>query len=138
MNREAQAHKNLSKNKIDTREKAILIGIEFSSNGSSPLDNNLKELNGLAVTAHYNVISIVSQKLTRINPKSFIGKGKVEEVAQLIRHFSADIVIFDENLSPAQNRNLENIFQCRVIDRSWLILEIFGNHARTRESKVQV
>ena len=138
MNREAKTYKKFSNNTKDTREKAILIGIEFLSNGSSPLGNNIKELNGLAETAHYNVISIVSQKLTRINPKSFIGKGKVEEVAQLIRQFSTDIVIFDENLSPAQNRNLENIFKCRVIDRSWLILEIFGNHARTREAKAQV
>jgi len=138
MDRESQAHKNVSKNTKDTCEKAILIGIEFLNNGSSPLDNNLKELNGLAETAHYNVISIVSQKLTRINAKSFIGKGKVEEVAQLVRLFSANIVIFDENLSPAQNRNLENVFKCRVIDRSWLILEIFGNHARTREAKAQV
>jgi len=120
------------------KQKAILIGIEFSNNGSSQLSDNLNELNGLAETAHYNVVTTISQKLTRINPKSFIGKGKVEEVAQLSRQFSADIVIFDENLSPAQNRNLENIFQCRVIDRSWLILEIFGNHARTREAKVQV
>lgn len=138
MDREAQTHKKVSTNTKDIRGKAILIGIEFFSNGSSPLDNNIKELNGLAETAHYNVISIVSQKLTRINPKSFIGKGKVEEVSQLIRQFSADIVIFDENLSPAQNRNLESIFKCRVIDRSWLILEIFGNHACTREAKAQV
>mgnify|MGYP001276171311 CR=1 FL=1 len=138
MNRADQTHKKNSKNTKDIRDKAILIGIEFFSNGSSPLGNNLKELNGLAETAHYNVISIISQKLTRINAKSFIGKGKVEEVAQLVRLFSADIVIFDENLSPAQNRNLENIFKCRVIDRSWLILEIFGNHARTREAKAQV
>ena len=138
MNREAKTHKKVSSNTKDIRGKAILIGIEFFSNGSSHLDNNLKELNGLAETAHYNVISMVSQKLTRINPKLFIGKGKVEEVAQLIRQFSADIVIFDENLSPAQNRNLESIFKCRVIDRSWLILEIFGNHARTREAKAQV
>ncbi len=138
MDKESKTYKNVAKNTKDTQGKAILIGIEFSSSGPSPLDNNLKELNGLAETAHYNVISIVSQKLTRINPKSFIGKGKVEEVAQLIRQFSADIVIFDENLSPAQNRNLENIFKCRVIDRSWLILEIFGNHARTREAKAQV
>ena len=100
MNREAKTHKKFSNNTKDIREKAILIGIEFFSNGSSPLDNNLKELTGLAETAHYNVISIVSQKLTRINPKSFIGKGKVEEVAQLIRHFSANIVIFDENVTP--------------------------------------
>ena len=138
MNRADQTHKKNSKNTKDIRDKAILIGIEFFSNGSSPLGNNLKELNGLAETAHYNVISIISQKLTRINARSFIGKGKVEEVAQLVRQFSADIVIFDENLSPAQNRNLENIFKCRVIDRSWLILEIFGNHARTREAKAQV
>ena len=116
MGRAVQTHNKVSKNIKDIRGKAILIGIEFFSNGSSPLGNNLKELSGLAETAHYNVISIVSQKLTRINPKSFIGKGKVDEVAQLIRHFSADIVIFDENLSPAQNRNLENIFKCRVID----------------------
>jgi GTP-binding protein HflX len=138
MNKESQTYKNVAKNTKDTQDKAILIGIEFLSSGPSSLDNNLKELNGLAETAHYNVIAVVSQKLTRINPKSFIGKGKVEEVAQLIQQFSAGIVIFDENLSPAQNRNLENIFKCRVIDRSWLILEIFGNHARTREAKAQV
>ena len=138
MNQNLETFKSKSKDTKALNLKAILIGIEFVSNGSSPLDNNLKELNGLAETAHYNVISIVSQKLTRINPKSFIGKGKVEEVSQLILQFSAGIVIFDENLSPAQNRNLENIFKCRVIDRSWLILEIFGNHARTREAKAQV
>jgi len=138
MNRGPQSHKKVSKNTKDVQDKAILIGIEFFSNGSSPLGNNLKELNGLAETAHYNVVSTISQKLTRINAKLFIGKGKVEEVAQLVRLFSADIVIFDENLSPAQNRNLENVFKCRVIDRSWLILEIFGNHARTREAKAQV
>ena len=138
MNRGSQSHKKVSKNKKNIKAKAILVGIEFFSNGSSPLGNNLKELNGLAETAHYNVISIISQKLTRVNAKSFIGKGKVEEVAQLVRLFSADSVIFDENLSPAQNRNLESILKCRVNDRSWLILEIFGNHARTREAKAQV
>jgi GTPase len=127
-----------AKDPRSTKQKAILIGIEFSGNGSSQLRNNFKELTGLAKTAHYNIVSSVSQKLTRINPKSFIGKGKVEEVAQLALQLSADIIIFDENLSPAQNRNLENIFKCRVIDRSWLILEIFGNHARTREAKTQV
>ena len=60
MNREAKTHKKVSNNTKDIREKAILIGIEFLSNGSSPLDNNIKELNGLAETAHYNVISIVT------------------------------------------------------------------------------
>ncbi|MCH2390511.1 MAG: GTPase HflX, partial [Nitrospinales bacterium] len=88
--------------------------------------------------AHYKTVSTISQKIARISPKSFIGKGKVEEVSQIVRQYSADIVIFDENLSPAQNRNLENVVKCRVIDRSWLVLEIFGNHARTREAKAQV
>lgn len=138
MNRESKTPKKIPTQTKSFQGKAILIGIEFHGNGSSHLANNLKELNGLADTAHYNVISTISQKLTRINPKSFIGKGKVEEIFQLIQQFSADIVIFDENLSPAQNRNLEHIFKCRVIDRSWLILEIFGNHARTREAKAQV
>jgi GTPase len=138
MKKDVQPHIKTFKSIKDCREKAILIGIDFFNNDSSLLDNNLKELNGLAETAHYKVVSIVSQKLTCINPKSFIGKGKVEEIVQLIQQFSSDIVIFDENLSPAQNRNLENIFKCRVIDRSWLILEIFGNHARTREAKAQV
>ena len=138
MNRESKTPKKIPTQIKSFQGKAILVGIEFHGNGSSHLANNLKELNGLADTAHYNVISSISQKLTRINPKSFIGKGKVEEIFQLIQQFSADIVIFDENLSPAQNRNLEHIFKCRVIDRSWLILEIFGNHARTREAKAQV
>jgi GTP-binding protein HflX len=138
MNRESKTPKKIPTQTKSFQGKAILVGIEFHGNGSSHLANNLKELNGLADTAHYNVISSISQKLTRINPKSFIGKGKVEEISQLIQQFSADIVIFDENLSPAQNRNLEHIFKCRVIDRSWLILEIFGNHARTREAKAQV
>ncbi|MBT6601254.1 MAG: GTPase HflX, partial [Nitrospina sp.] len=89
MNQKLENFKSKSKDTNVSKLKAILIGIEFVSNGSSLLDNNLKELNGLAETAHYNVISIVSQKLTRINPKSFIGKGKVEEVSQLIRQFSA-------------------------------------------------
>ncbi len=119
-------------------QKAILIGIEFSNNRSTPIDSALEELKSLAETARYDPVSTVSQKLSAINPNTFIGKGKVEEVTQIIQHFSADIVIFDDNLSPAQNRNLENVFKCRVIDRSWLILEIFCNHARTREAKTQV
>ena len=120
------------------KKKALLIGVEFTSNGSKPIDSSMEELRNLAETAHYNPIATVSQKRIIVNPKTFIGKGKVEEVRRIILHHSVDIAIFDENLSPTQNKNLENIFKCRVIDRSWLILEIFGNHARTREAKTQV
>ncbi len=117
---------------------AILIGVEFPGNGAASLGAAMDELKGLAETAQYHPITTITQKLTAVNPKTFIGKGKVEEVAEVVNHHSANIVIFDDNLSPAQNKNLENIFKCRVIDRSWLILEIFGNHARTREAKTQV
>jgi len=130
--------KNQQLNNKPKKKKAILIGIGFSSNGSTPIDLSMGELKSLAETAYYNPIAIISQKRIPVNPKTLIGKGKVEEVRQVVRHHSADIVIFDENLSPAQNKNLENIFKCRVIDRSWLILEIFSNHARTREAKTQV
>ena len=127
-----------SSNSKSFKKKALLIGVDFPSNGSKPIDSSMDELKNLAETAHYNPLAIIFQKRIVVNPKTFIGKGKVEEVRQAVRHHSAEIVIFDENLSPAQNKNLENILKCRVIDRSWLILEIFGNHARTREAKTQV
>ncbi|HAX46585.1 MAG TPA: GTPase HflX, partial [Nitrospina sp.] len=92
-------------------QKAILIGVDFPSHGSTPMEIAMEELKGLAETAQYNPIAIISQKLTAVNPKTFIGKGKVEEVAEVVNHNSADIVIFDDNLSPAQNKNLENIFK---------------------------
>ena len=131
------SHKILNNSKL-SKKKAILVGVQFSTNGKSALDLSMDELKSLAETAHYNTVLLISQKRLVVNPKTFIGKGKVEEVKQAVRHYSADIVIFDENLSPAQNKNLETILKCRVIDRSWLILEIFGNHARTREAKTQV
>mgnify|MGYP001161113565 FL=1 len=118
--------------------KAILVGVEFPGNDAPPFAETLDELESLAATAYYTPVATLSQRLTVVNPKTLIGKGKVEEVLRAVRHHSADVVIFDDNLSPAQNRNLENTFKCRVIDRSWLILEIFRDHARTREAKTQV
>ncbi len=118
--------------------EAILVGVEFPGNDAPPFAETLDELESLAATAYYTPVATLSQRLTVVNPKTLIGKGKVEEVLRAVRHHSADVVIFDDNLSPAQNRNLENTFKCRVIDRSWLILEIFRDHARTREAKTQV
>ena len=80
----------------------------------------------------------MTQRLNEINPKTFIGRGKVEELKYAVIHHSPEVVIFDEELSPRQNRELEKILKCRVIDRPWLILEIFSHHARTREAKTQV
>ena len=98
----------------------------------------MDELAGLAVTAEYKPVAELTQRLTQINPKTFLGSGKVEELKQAVSHHSPEVVVFDEELSPRQNRELEKILKCRVIDRPWLILEIFSDHARTREAKTQV
>ena len=120
-----------------TSNKAILVGVrlpeDFSSSGIS-----LDELTGLATTAEYEPVAELTQRLTGINPKTFLGSGKVEELKQAVLHHSPEVVIFDEELSPRQNRELEKVIKCRVIDRPWLILEIFSHHARTREAKTQV
>ena len=117
--------------------KAILVGVrlpeDFSSSGIS-----LDELTGLATTAEYEPVAELTQRLTGINPKTFLGSGKVEELKQAVLQHGPEVVIFDEELSPRQNRELEKVIKCRVIDRPWLILEIFSHHARTREAKTQV
>ena len=115
--------------------KAILVGVSLLGN-SHPI--SLNELAGLAVTAEYKPVAELTQRLTQINPKTFLGSGKVEELKQAVSHHSPEVVVFDEELSPRQNRELEKILKCRVIDRPWLILEIFSDHARTREAKTQV
>lgn len=120
------------------KKKAILVGVELPRSGSGSLAVTFDELEGLATTANYEPVARFSQKLSTINPKTFLGSGKVEELSQAVSDHEPDAVIFDAELSPGQNRNLENIFKCRVIDRSWLILEIFNDHANTREAKTQV
>jgi len=117
--------------------KTILVGIKLPGNPSSS-EILLDELKGLAITAEYDPVAELKQRLNEINPKTFIGRGKVEELKHAVIHHSPEVVIFDEELSPRQNRELEKILKCRVIDRPWLILEIFSHHARTREAKTQV
>ena len=105
---------------------------------SPPAEISLEELGSLATTARYEPVATFTQRLTGINSKTFVGSGKVEEIKLAVEHHNPEAVIFDEELSPRQNRELENIFKCRVMDRSWIILEIFSDHARTREAKTQV
>ena len=119
-----------------SKPKAILVGVSMPSSPSAEI--SLEELAGLATTAQYNPVATLTQRLTDINPKTFVGSGKVEEIRLAVKHHSPEAVIFDEELSPRQNRELENIFKCRVMDRPWVILEIFSDHARTREAKTQV
>jgi GTP-binding protein HflX len=121
------------------RERALLIGVEFPSRESqTPLDDDLDELQKLTESAGADVIGRFSQPLRKISPATLIGSGKVEEIAAYIKDAKPDVVIFDEDLTPAQQRNLESAFQLRVIDRSQLILDIFAQRARSNEGKLQV
>ena len=99
---------------------------------------SLAELAELSQTAGAEVIGEGIQKLESLNPATFIGKGKAEEFAQSCKASGVDTIIFDDELSPAQSRNLEKIFNCKILDRTALILDIFAQRARTREGKLQI
>ncbi len=128
-------HKSIE-NQID--KNAILVGVQFPGTEQAPLGMCLDELQGLAETAFYNPLLSITQNMSTANPKTFLGSGKVDELQKAVQFHNAKTVIFDDRLSPAQNRNLETALKCRVIDRPWLILEIFSDHAKTREAKTQV
>jgi hypothetical protein len=102
------------------------------------MSDSLAELGELATTAGGKVIGDGRQKTESLNPATFIGKGKAAEFADFCRRQNVDTVIFDDDLSPAQSRNLEKIFNCKVLDRTSLILDIFAQRARTREGKLQI
>lgn len=120
-------------------ERALLVGVDMGRS-SWTLEESLAELGRLAETDGAEVVGTVTQKLDRPVPRTFIGSGKVEEVVQLVKALDVDVVIFDDELSPSQQSNLEKAVKepVKVIDRTALILDIFGNHARTREGRLQV
>jgi len=123
------------------RERAFLIGVEiYGQNGLLPLEDSLNELALLADTAGLDVVGQATQKLEHPNSQTFIGPGKVEEVKALAEELQAEVLIFDEELSPRHLRELEKIFRdrVRIIDRTTLILDIFAQHANTREGALQV
>ena len=117
-------------------ERAVLVG-HGGRNGAS-LVRSLDELARLTDTAGARVLETVLQKRGTIHPGTFIGKGKLEELKGRVEAGDADMVIFDDDLSPAQMRNLEKALGCKVVDRSELILDIFARRAHTRESRLQV
>jgi len=123
----------------DTRtERVFLVGVELKSRNGSDERESLDELAELASTAGGDVVGEGTQKLDSPSAATYIGKGKAEEFAKFCAQQNVDTVIFDDELSPAQTRNLERIFEVKILDRTALILDIFSHRARTREGKLQI
>jgi GTP-binding protein HflX len=119
-------------------ERAFLIGLERKGRANWELRDSMDELAQLAATAGAEVVGEGTQKLEAPVAATFIGSGKAAEFAKHCHVADVDTVVFDDELTPAQSRNLEEVFQCKVLDRSALILDIFAQRARTREGKLQV
>lgn len=131
--------KRVHSNQYRFQEQAILIGVVLPSQPHKiPLEYNLDELEKLTQSAGAVVVGRFAQHLKRVSPGTLIGRGKIEEIQGWLRDVKPDLIIFDADLSPAQQRNLESAFQVRVIDRSQLILDIFAQRARSNEGKLQV
>jgi len=127
---------------IETRttrtERVFLVGVELKSNVAQALRESLDELAELAQTAGGTVVGEGTQKVMGTHPATYIGRGKAEALAAQCKALHVDTVIFDDELSPAQTRNLEKIFNAKILDRTALILDIFSQRARTREGKLQI
>jgi GTP-binding protein HflX len=119
-------------------ERCLLAGIVRHNQTRWEVEEHLEELKALAYTAGAEVADTIIQVRYSPDAAYFIGKGKIEEIAMYVEMNSIDLVIFDDELSPAQIRNIEKIVSAKVIDRSALILDIFADHAKTNEAKVQV
>ncbi len=116
--------------------KAILVGANLNSN--DPIDYYMEELESLASANHIEVVYTITQAVSKITANFYIGSGKVEEIKVYVDNLEADIVIFNNELSGSQVRNLEKVIDCRVIDRTLLILDIFASRAKTKEAMLQV
>src|SRR5947209_482535 len=127
---ETQPHKR--------QERALLVGLEQDGTTKWDLADSLDELKELANSAGAEVVNTVTQKLGKPTAPYYIGKGKAEQIKESFQDQRVTSVIFDNELSPAQGRNLENLFSRKVIDRTQLILDIFAQRARSREGRLQI
>ncbi len=119
-------------------ERAILVGVALPAMPAWEAEHSLDELGRLAATAGFVEAARQLQRRDRIDPGSYVGKGKAVELEELAVQCEADVIVFDNDLSPAQMRTLEYVTECRIIDRSAVILDIFARHARTRTAQIQV
>ncbi len=122
-----------------TNEKALLIGVIKSGNTDEMIKEHLDELELLAQTAGAEVVGRITQRVSKINPATFIGKGKADQIIEQSKELDVKLIIFDDELSPGQIKNYHKISEnIKVLDRSGLILDIFQKHARTKEATTQV
>ncbi len=121
--------------RYEAGEQAVLVHIEFPQEGDR---EDLQELEMLVSSAGVNTLAVVQGSRQSPHAKFFVGSGKAEEIAEIVKIHNADVIIFNHELSPSQERNLEAVCQCRVLDRTSLILDIFAQRARTHEGKLQV
>ena len=119
-------------------EKAVLIGVISQNQSIETANEYLEELNFLVQTAGGKTVARFQQKLSHPDPKTFVGKGKLEEITAFIKSNQIGLAVFDDELSPSQIRNIEKITGCKVLDRTNLILDIFAKRARTAQAKTQV
>ena len=120
------------------KEKAILIGLILKNQLKEEVDEYLQELQFLAMTSGAQTVKIFLQKLDTPHPATFVGKGKINEIKEYIKEQGVDMAIFDDDLEATQIRNVERILECKILDRSNLILDIFASRARTAHAKTQV
>ena len=116
-------------------EQAVLVHLDFPDESTR---EDLTEFKMLVSSAGVNELTVVSGKRSTPHPKFFVGSGKAEEIAEAVRLYEANVVLFNHSLSPSQEKNMEALCQCRVVDRTTLILDIFAQRARTHEGKLQV
>jgi GTP-binding protein HflX len=119
-------------------EKAVLVGVIKANDTEEKVAEYMEELDFLSATAGLTTVKRFTQKLQKPDPKTFIGSGKMYEVESYVRENQIDVVVFDDDLTPSQLRNLENVFKVKIYDRSLLILDIFQARAQTAQAKVQV
>ncbi|WP_419465906.1 GTPase HflX [Bacillus spongiae] len=120
-----------------TLEKVIIVGCQLDEEDER-FHYSMDELTSLTETAEGNVVATLTQKRDRVHPSTYIGKGKVEELVLLVEQFEPDLIIFNDELSPSQIRNLSEDINVKIIDRTQLILDIFAKRARSKEGKLQV
>jgi len=127
----------LEKKKVEA-ERAILVGVKSIDQKEEEVQEYLKELAFLTKTAGATPVEQFTQQLNNPNPKTFIGSGKLNEIKEFIKEHTIDTVIFDEELTPSQMRNVEKLLKCKIMDRANLILDIFAKRAKTAHAKTQV